>query len=157
MDDRAMAHLNSKGEKITPIEADERRTLFMARIFGIPPKELQQYYDFRKYNQQYEEKIRESTDAWVEIARRYAGSPVLESEAGQKRVYTMIQFVVSDLNENERSEVAKRVSRRLSDDEYKLSSELLKVLDTALKQENVNGLEINTLLLPKEKVEVNAQ
>jgi hypothetical protein len=104
--------------------------------------------------------IRESVDKWVEIARRYSGSDVMNTPEGQKRVAFMIEFAVSDLTREQRVKVAEQVSRRLADNDYALSKELLKFIENAMDRHgDIGNLESNTLLLPSpsEEKDINAQ
>ena len=152
--------MTNKGDKIARLEGNEKIVTVLSKALGISPKEIGQYGDIKKYNTESDKMIRESVDKWVEIARRYSGSDVMNTPEGQKRVAFMIEFAVSDLTREQRVKVAEQVSRRLADNDYALSKELLKFIENAMDRHgDIGNLESNTLLLPSpsEEKDINAQ
>jgi hypothetical protein len=150
--ERANALLTGKWEKIDSLEGSRKWTIVVSQALGIGPKEVSQYYDLVKYNKDSEKSLRESVDAWFQIATKYAGSPVLSTPEGARRVSGMIEFILSDLTKEQKAEVARRVSTKLAENDYKITKELLKFLENAVANEGeIGGLETNTILLPEGK------
>jgi hypothetical protein len=150
--ERANALLTTKGEKIDQLEGARKWTIVISQALGVSPKEISQYYDLVKYNKESEQTIRESVDAWFKIAARYAGSPILNTPTGQKRVENQIEVILSDLTQAQRKEVSRRIARKLADKDYKITKELLKFMENALAREgDLGNLETNSLLLPEGK------
>jgi len=68
----------------------------------------------------------------------------------------MIEFVLSDLTYDQRKKVAESVKRKLVEQDYALSKEILKFIENTMDRHGDNAdVQMNTSLLPNENT--NAQ
>ena len=149
--ERANALLTSTGDPILSLDQRNKNAILIAQGLGLTPGALDDYYKLKKYNQDVEKDVRESTDAWVGLVRKYQNSPILLTPSGSSRVAAQIRFILSDLNQAQRTEVAKRVTKELSKNEYALVKQILEAAENQVKTGNTAPLETNVLLIPKEE------
>lgn len=150
------ALMNAKGTKLSRLEGKQKATIVLSKALGFSPKQLEEFGDLKNYNIESSKIISESANKWVEIVTRYSGSEILKTPEGSRRVAGMIEFILSDLTYNQRKKVAESVKKRLVEQDFALSKELLKFIENTIDRHGDNvDVQTNTLLLPNENT--NAQ
>jgi hypothetical protein len=153
------AVLDNKGNPLVPLDPEEDWSLIGAKALGMEPRVIEDYYNLSKYNSLSKKDLTNVADAWIKIARKYAGDPQMASPKGRARVGNMISFLNRGLTEEQRAKVAESVMRRLKDNEYKVTQELLDAVENVRMShgKTVAGykgsLELNTLMVPAKKTD----
>jgi hypothetical protein len=144
------AILNSKGEALVPLDERNVFAITLAQGMGFGPKDQDNFYKLRKFNQESERDNQDAADAWVQLVNRYSNEAMLQTKSGSERAAAMARILVQGLTPAQKQEVAKRVSRALTKDDYKLTRELIQASENVQNREgDLGNLETNTLLFPE--------